>query len=63
MLELLNELITFYVPGLLPGSFGTEWLPQEPVELICRPKVCIHKSGSVESLCLTACVICSCLRA
>jgi hypothetical protein len=27
MLELSNELITFYVLGLLPGSFGTEWSP------------------------------------
>jgi hypothetical protein len=63
VLELSYELITFYIPGLLLGSFGTEWSPQEPAELICRPRVCVHRSGSVESLYLTACVICSCVHA
>jgi hypothetical protein len=62
VLELSNELITFYIPGLLPGSFGTKWSPQEPAELICGPRICVHRSGSIESLCLTVCVIYSCLR-
>jgi hypothetical protein len=58
VLELSYELTAFHVLGLLPGSFGTEWSPQEPADLICAARVCDYQSGLVADPLLSIAIMC-----